>query len=142
MNMNSVLVICVGNICRSPVGEMMLRQRCPHLTVGSAGIAALVGHDLYPLAREVAMEKQLRITPHQARQLTASLCQDWDLLLVMEKKHLELVNRIAPEARGKTLLFGHWSGRDIPDPYRKDREFFLKVHQMLDDAASDWARVL
>lgn len=142
MKVNSVLVICMGNICRSPVGEMLLRQFCPHLTVGSAGLSALVGHDMYPLAREVALEKQLPITPHQARQLTTDLCQTCDLLLVMEKKHLELVNRIVPEMRGKTLLFGHWNGRDIPDPYRKDRNFFVKVHQMLDDAASDWARVL
>ena len=142
MKMNSVLVVCMGNICRSPVGEMLLRQYCPHLTVGSAGIAAVVGHDISALSRDVAVEKQLQIPSHQAKQLTSSLCHGWDLLLVMEKKHLELVSRIAPEARGKTLLFGHWSGRDIPDPYRKDRSFFLKVHQMLDDAASDWARVL
>ncbi|MDK9358871.1 protein tyrosine phosphatase [Lelliottia sp. V106_10] len=142
MKTNSVLVVCMGNICRSPVGEMLLRQYCPHLTVGSAGIAAVVGHDMSALSREVALEKQLQVYSHQAKQLTASLCQGWDLLLVMEKKHLELVSRIAPEARGKTLLFGHWSGRDIPDPHRKDRSYFLKVHQMLDDAASDWARVL
>lgn len=142
MKIHSVLVICMGNICRSPVGELLLRHHCPHLTVGSAGITALVGQDMHPLARETAMEKQLPVMPHQARQLTAGLCQTWDLLLVMEKKHLELVNRIAPEMRGKTLLYGHWNGREIPDPYHKDRFFFVKVHQMLHDAASDWARVL
>lgn len=142
MKTNAVLVVCIGNICRSPVGEMLLRQYCPHLTTGSAGIAALVGHGMHPLALDVAREKQLQVSPHQARQLTASLCEEWDLLLVMEKKHLELVNRIAPEVRGKTLLFGHWGGLDIPDPYMKDRNFFMKVHQMLDSAASEWARVL
>jgi len=139
---DSVLVVCMGNICRSPIGEMLLRQYCPRIQTGSAGIAALEGHELYPIAREVALENQIQVSQHRARQLTDSLCRTYDLLLVMEKKHLELVSRIAPQARGKTLLFGHWQGLDIPDPYMKDRVFFQKVHQMLDRAAADWARVL
>jgi protein-tyrosine phosphatase len=45
----------------------------------------------------------------------------------MEKSHIEQISRIAPEVRGKTMLFGHWIGmRDIPDPYQKVMKLLLQ----------------
>jgi protein-tyrosine phosphatase len=45
----------------------------------------------------------------------------------MEKSHIEQIGKIAPEARGKTMLFGHWLNKEIPDPYRKSEEAFFSI---------------
>ncbi|MBS0967542.1 protein tyrosine phosphatase [Chimaeribacter arupi] len=140
---NSVLVVCVGNICRSPTGERLLRRYTDNKVIQSAGLSALVGKPADEQARLVAEEHGLHLDGHTARQLTASLCREFDLILVMERKHIDAVTNLAPEVRGKTMLFGHWSSqRDIPDPYRKSREAFESVYRLLDDAAQQWAKAL
>ncbi|WP_075180879.1 protein tyrosine phosphatase [Pantoea sp. 1.19] len=139
----SILVVCVGNICRSPTGERLLHRYCPQLEVQSAGLGALVGREADAQARQVAGQRDLSLAGHRARQLTPDLCRRHDLILVMEKQHINEVSQLAPEVRGKTMLFGHWAGqRDIPDPYRKSLEAFDSVYALLDDAAQKWAHAL
>ncbi|MDR8263356.1 protein tyrosine phosphatase, partial [Acinetobacter baumannii] len=72
-----------------------------------------------------------------------SLGRQYDLILVMEKHHLSEIGKIAPEARGKTMLFGHWlNDREIPDPYRKSDEAFLSVYILIEQASKAWAEKL
>ncbi|HBY1050974.1 TPA: protein tyrosine phosphatase, partial [Klebsiella pneumoniae] len=53
------------------------------------------------------------------------------------------ISNIAPEARGKTMLFGHWlEQRDIPDPYRKSEEAFASVFKLIEQSALLWAEKL
>lgn len=140
---NKILVVCVGNICRSPSGEYLLKHLLPEKHIASAGIGALVGKPADKLAAEVASEHGISLDGHEARQLTSALCQEYDLILVMEKGHIEAVTKIAPEARGKTMLFGQWIGRkDIPDPYRQSREAFDFAYELLEGAAAAWAQKL
>ena len=71
------------------------------------------------------------------------LGRQYDLILVMERTHIEQICRIAPEVRGKTMLFGHWlEQREIPDPYRKSEEAFVSVYQLIELAAKRWAEKL
>lgn len=51
---------------------------------------------------------------HKGRQFTSSLSRQYDLILVMEKEHIEQIDRIAPEARGKTMLLGNGLGKRNP----------------------------
>lgn len=139
---NSILVVCVGNICRSPIGERLLQTLLPDRTIASAGIAALVGHSADPLSVEVAAEHQLDLTGHVARQLTAEMCQPYDLILVMEKRHVDGVCQIAPEARGKIMLFGHWLQQQIRDPYGQDKMVFEQVYSLLERSAKEWLKKL
>lgn len=139
---NNILVVCVGNICRSPTGEHLLKNLCKDKNIDSAGISALVGHDIDKVAKEVASENDLAIERHIAKQLTLKLCSENDLILVMEKKHFEKVCSIAPEARGKIMLFGQWTSQEIPDPYRRSKETFQQVYQMLESAAVAWSKKL
>ncbi len=140
---NSVLIVCIGNICRSPTGERLLRKYCPQLKIKSAGLGALVGHEADENARLVAGKRDVSLDNHQARQITAEMCRRYDLILVMEKQHINDITKLAPEVRGKTMLFGHWAGqREIPDPYRKSLEAFESVYSLLDDAAQKWANAL
>lgn len=139
-----ILVVCVGNICRSPTGERLLQKHLPHKHIASAGIgtekSGLSGKPAESNASELANEHSLSLEGHCAQQLNRALCQEYDLILVMEKRHIEAVCQIAPEVRGKTLLFGHWlDQKEIPDPYRKSREAFEYAFDLLDKAAKSWA---
>lgn len=140
---NKILIVCVGNICRSPTGERLLKKLKPKLTVDSAGIGALVGKAADAMACQVANDNDLSLDNHQAQQLTREICSQYDLILVMEKKHIGSVSRIAPEARGKILLYGQWIGeKEIPDPYRQSKEAFEFAYQLLNDSANSWAKKL
>lgn len=136
---DSILVICTGNICRSPIGERLLRKALPNRRIDSAGVGALVNHAADNSARRVANNHGLSLEGHVGRQFTRALGQQYELVLVMDYSHLTQVTRIAPEVRGKTLLFGHWLGnKEIPDPYRKSDEAFESVYQLIDQASQHW----
>ncbi|EMB7756303.1 TPA: protein tyrosine phosphatase [Serratia marcescens] len=140
---DSILVVCVGNICRSPTGERLLKQALPHKKIASAGLGALVDKPADVHACDIARAHGLSLDGHKAQQLTATMCREYDLILVMEKQHIDAVGRLAPEVRGKTMLFGHWLNQhEIPDPYRKSYEAFEHVYSLLDNSAQKWAQVL
>jgi len=140
---NKILVVCVGNICRSPTAERLLKTYNPNLTVDSAGLGALVGKGADANALSVAAKHDVSLEGHSARQISARMCRKYDLILVMEKRHIDSLCDIAPEMRGKVMLFGHWDGeREIPDPYRKSREAFEAVYTLLDQSARQWAQAL
>lgn len=139
---NKILVVCVGNICRSPTGEYLLKQRLPTHEIASAGVGALIDHPADAQAMAVAQQAGLDLSPHCSRQLTADIAAQYDLILVMEQGHIEAVCRISPSARSKTMLFGQWlpqGRRDIADPYRQSDEMFRMVYQQLEQAADLWA---
>lgn len=136
---NSVLVVCTGNICRSPMAERILKKMLPDKIVRSAGVGALVDHGADPMAIKVSLENGVSLTGHLGTQFTSSLSREYDLILVMDKSHLQQVSRIAPHARGKTMLLGHWIGnKEIPDPYKQSKEAFEFVYQLIDEACLSW----
>jgi protein-tyrosine phosphatase len=136
----SVLVVCIGNICRSPVGERVLQAQLPKITVTSAGLGALVGHDADETARDVAAQNGVSLDGHIARQFTAELAATQDLILVMEPKHRQEIGRIAPHLLGKTMLYDHWTeAKGIADPYRLSREFHELTYVKIEAAGKAWA---
>ncbi|MBD7851404.1 protein tyrosine phosphatase [Klebsiella pneumoniae] len=111
---NSILVLCTGNICRSPIAERILRDFFPEKEIDSAGLGALVGKPADASAINVAEKNGISLQGHKGRQFTAEMGRRYQLILVMERMHLEQVSNIAPELRGKTMLLGHWNGnKDI-----------------------------
>src|SRR5690606_6212057 len=102
----SVLVVCVGNICRSPTGEALLKSKLVGrgIEVSSAGLGALTGKPVDATAAQVMAAAGYQLPEHQARQLTSQLLHEHDLILVMEQKHLQSVHSIAPEDGCKTIL--------------------------------------
>ncbi|GAB6264340.1 arsenate reductase/protein-tyrosine-phosphatase family protein [Photobacterium sp. 53610] len=144
---NKILVVCVGNICRSPSGEALLKRLLPGKKIRSAGLntdkSGLKGKPADRMATEIAAENGVSLEGHQAQQLTAELCREFDLILVMEKVHIDAVVSVAPEARGKTMLFGQWIGQhDIPDPFRMSREAYEYAYHLIDKAALAWVEKL
>ena len=139
----NILVVCVGNICRSPLGERLLQHSVPHLRVTSAGIGALVGSPADQTATNIASDHGVSLDGHIARQFTAELGQAADLILVMEPGHKAQIARDTPQLSGKTMLFDHWSGAiGIADPYKRSAEFHELVFQKIDAAAAGWIKRL
>lgn len=140
---NSILVVCTGNICRSPIAERLLREHLVGKKVDSAGVGALVDHAADSSAIAIAEEHGLSLSGHKGQQFNSKLARDYDLILVMDKSHIEQVNKIAPEVRGKTLLLGHWiDQKEIPDPYRQSKEAFEFVYQLIEQSCKLWVQKL
>lgn len=140
---DSILVVCTGNICRSPIGERFLRQALPDKRIDSAGTGALVDSSADESAVKIAEKHGISLVGHKGRQFTSALGRQYDLILAMEKTHIEQIGRIAPEARGKTMLFGQWlNQKEIPDPYRKSDEAFASVYQLIEQAGLRWVEKL
>lgn len=139
----TILVVCRGNICRSPVAEAMLRKHVPHCRVSSAGITALVGEGVEPTARQLAEADGFEVSEHRARQLDADLLAGADLVLVMSDDQRREIASRWPEVLGKTMRLGHWleqsKGQDIPDPYCRSEAVFLEVHRLISRATREWA---
>ncbi|WP_028239917.1 low molecular weight protein-tyrosine-phosphatase [Stutzerimonas azotifigens] len=137
----NILIICVGNICRSPTAEAILAHRLQgkDLTVSSAGIGALVGHPMDKTAHDVLQENGLELPNHRARQVESDMLYQADLILAMENSHIQHLRQIAPEVHGKTFLIGKWRGDlEIPDPYRQSRPAFEHVHSLLTQSVESW----
>jgi protein-tyrosine phosphatase len=142
-----VLVVCAGNICRSPMAAALLADRLDSVSVESAGLTALVGQDADPLAISLMSERNLDIRPHRARQLVTRMAAAADLVLVMDrvqKQHLE--ERFA-FLRGRVYRLGDSfsisrqsnAGFDIPDPYRRGRASFEESLNLIDTAVDGWS---
>ena len=139
----SVLVVCIGNICRSPVGERVLQIALPDIIVTSAGLGALVGYSADAVANAVAKKHGINLEGHEAQQFTSALGVKQDLILVMEPGHRLEIGRIAPQLLGKTMLFDHWvGGKGIADPYRASHEFHELTFKKIEAAGIAWAKQL
>lgn len=142
----TILVVCRGNICRSPVGAALLAARLPGRRIASAGLSVgmLEGQGIAPFAKELAEAEGLDVGAHQARQVRREMIESADLILVMSEGQRRNIGELSPAAIGKTMLFGRWlpgggiQGCKIPDPYRRSREAFVHVHQLLVCAADAW----
>lgn len=135
-----ILIVCVGNICRSPTAEYVLRHRLgDRVAVGSAGLGAMTGHPIDPTALALLHEHGIDGDAHRARQLDARLLRESDLVLAMERSHVDAIRRIAPEASGKVFMMDRWlGGEGVPDPYRQRRPAFEHVYQLIDESVNSW----
>nr|WP_165314143.1 low molecular weight protein-tyrosine-phosphatase [Vibrio ziniensis]QIH44491.1 low molecular weight phosphotyrosine protein phosphatase [Vibrio ziniensis] len=138
-----MLVICTGNICRSPYGEYKLRKLFPELTISSAGldtdINRLVGKRADSVAVRIAEESQIDLRSHRAKQLTEHMLQSNDFILVMEAKHMESICDTFPSIKHKVFMFSHWVGATaIEDPYKRGELNFRLAFTLIDDAAEAW----
>ena len=125
-----VLIVCAGNICRSPVAERLLRNEVGGRGIEghSAGLTAVRGHAMDATARELLEAHGADGEGHVARQVESTMLRQHDLILAMDRAQLSALRGMAPEASGKLFLLGKWIGdRDIPDPYRQHREAFVHV---------------
>ena len=139
MAFDNILVVCVGNICRSPMAEALLKQRFPEKTIDSAGVGALAGHPADPAALEIMAKQQLDITKHVAKQLDEKLAKTADIIFTMSDGQTKWIEERWPFCRGKTFKLGHWMNKDIADPYKHEMSVFETAYQDIVDSLEQWA---
>ncbi|MGH8529120.1 MAG: low molecular weight protein-tyrosine-phosphatase [Nevskiales bacterium] len=142
----NILVVCTGNICRSPMAEGLLRSvygKRVDFSVSSAGVAALVGESPAEEAVTAMRSHGIDISACRARQCDGKLLTQADLVLVMEEMQRKWIHYQHPQTRGKVFLMGHWrKGEVVPDPYGQPHERFEQVLLQLDQHVKDWLQVL
>ena len=135
-------MVCVGNICRSPMAEALLQRALrgqDGITVESAGLGALVGHPASDYSIELMDEMGIDITSHRARQIHPDMVHDADLVLVMEAGHKRAIDDADPSARGKVYRLGEWQDRNIDDPYRQARIAYEEALEDIEAGVASWA---
>lgn len=127
--MLSVLFVCTGNICRSPLAEALLESSSRSfglpVAVESAGTFARRGSPATPDAVVTARELGLEIEEHRARPLSEHLIDRADLVLGLTREHVEEVLMLVPEATSKTFTLKELAvllGALPPAPVRSDRD--------------------
>ena len=140
------LVVCSGNICRSPLAEVLLKQYLPHVEVRSAGTATkqseLEGFAADSTMVSVANDIGIAIDEHKAHQLTKEDCLWSDIVLVMEPEHIVSVAKVSTQARGKTFLLGQWGEGSIEDPFLKSLDCYHAAATQIRSACQSWSKKL
>jgi protein-tyrosine phosphatase len=134
MKSTSLLFVCTGNTCRSPMAEalckILLSEKlvCSSdqlssrgYLVHSAGIFASHGSPAAGHAVDVVRSRGGSLANHASRRLSLELIEQADHIIPMTAEHLELILDIAPEAEAKCRLL-HPLGEDVDDPYGSDRD--------------------
>lgn len=132
--MMDILVVCTGNICRSPMAEGLLRQmlsqgRGPGIHVHSAGTHGLDGEPAAAFAIQAVSEMGVDISGHRARSLDREMVSEADLILVMEPFHREIAARAVPPGQSDRLRLlaefeTPWQSDTIDDPYNHSLEVY------------------
>src|SRR5881409_2069496 len=131
-NTKRILLVCTGNICRSPLAAALLERALGEraaegITVSSAGTGAWDGAPVSEGAYLVGLERGLDLSSHRARLLTRELVEEADLILTMARHHRARVDELGGE--GRVFVLGEYGGREgdeaeVSDPFGGDLEVY------------------
>lgn len=139
-----ILMVCLGNICRSPLAEGILRSKISekHIVASAGTISFHEGSPPDKRSTKIAKEYGVDISHQRANYFTEKHLEDFDKIFCMDLKNLEdvLSKAKSEEQRNKVSLIMEEAGVlsdekiEVPDPYYGDMSDFEKVYKMLDQA--------
>ena len=150
MSRYRITLVCMGNICRSPIAEAVLRAEFARAGLGdrvavdSAGTGAWhIGEDADPRARAVLQRRGYALS-HAARQFDPAWFGSRDLILALDESNLRALQRLAPDrdAAGRLRLLRSYDPEadgvdlDVPDPYYGGHDGFEQVLTLIEAAAA------
>jgi len=159
----SILTVCTGNICRSPLAEQLLRARLDgdRFTVSSAGTAAMVDWTMDDDAAAQSRQRGGDPDGFLARQLTRDLAEDADLILTATVAHRDDIIAAYPRVAKRTFSLAEFAAiglesvaqaararvdvaasSDVVDPYGRSRKVHKRSAQQTDDYTAEIARIL
>lgn len=141
-----VVMVCLGNICRSPTAEAMFRQRAEHaglahlIEVDSSGTSDWhIGEAPDRRSQQAAKRRGYDLSTLRGRQAIAEDFDQFDYVLAMDEQNLRHLQRMCPEDyKGQLALFldyGSSAVREVPDPYHGGSEGFETVLDLIEDAS-------
>jgi glycine hydroxymethyltransferase len=142
-NVKSVLFVCTGNICRSPIAEGFFRRLLGNrkdIEVVSAGVHAVRGQPPSLYAVQVCEEEGADISGQRSQPLTAALVDRATHIFAMTGAHVETIQTLFPQSADKTFLFrefeepGTTVWRDVPDPIGLGREVYEDCAHIIQNA--------
>jgi len=139
--MSHVLLVCTGNICRSPLAEALFLKELKargitNVEAVSAGTGAWDGAPASEGAYLIGLEHGLDLSSHRARLLTRDMVQQAELVLTMARHHRARVHELGGE--GRTHVLGEYAGRtgpeaEVSDPFGGDLELYRATYTELEE---------
>jgi len=140
VSIRNILIVCIGNICRSPMAEGLVKAALPDRQVASAGLGALIGHGADPIACALMKERGLSIDAHRAQQLQSDMCRRADLILVMDGGQRREIEQRYSFTLGRVFRLCERSGQDVPDPYRAGDSAFRTSFALIESGVQQWVQ--
>ncbi len=138
--MKTILVVCTGNICRSPMAAAIMRDRLAaqgltdQIQVLSAGVWAEDGHSASQNAISVLGERTIDLSSHRSQPITPALLDQASIILVMEEAHRRSLFHFAPRHLGKVFLLTEMTGghEDVADPFGGNLQDYVQTANLLE----------
>ena len=130
-----ILFVCLGNICRSPLAEGIMKQIEPDFRIESAGTSDYhIGQSPDHRMIKTAQKHGIDLSPLKARQLTTDDFDQFDYIYVMDKNnYIDVLSLTKTDDHKSKIRFMLENNEDVPDPYFGGEDGFVKVYKLLLD---------
>src|SRR5438132_9834994 len=149
--MRTILFVCTGNVCRSPMAEGLFRNAAKgrgDFRVFSAGVGAIEGQPPSAYAVQALRELGIDISQQRSRMLTADVVNEADYIFGMTHGHVDAVNLLYPHAAEKTFLLREFDEtldvfeKDISDPIGGSYEVYLDCRDQIEQGIASMLKFI
>jgi len=143
--MKRILCVCLGNICRSPLAEGILKAKAKeqhaNLEIASAGTAGYhIGSRADKRSESVGLKYNVDITNHKAQKFRAEHFDEFDIILVMDQMNYNDVSSLARNSEDLKKIKLYLIEEDVEDPYYGEEDAFEKMYHILESKVEHWIR--